>query len=35
MNSIDFEDCAHKMIKSGLGNGQEKEMVEMFIECCF
>ncbi len=35
MNSIDFEDCAHKMIKNGLGNGQEREVVEMFLECCY
>lgn len=35
MNSLDFEDCAHKMIKSGLGRGQETEMVEMFQECCY
>lgn len=21
MNSLDFQDCAHKMIKNGLGNG--------------
>ena len=35
MNSLDFEDCVHKMVKSGLGVNQEKEVVEMFIECCF
>lgn len=35
MNSIDFEDCAHKLIKNSVGDGQEQEVVEMFLECCF
>jgi pre-mRNA-splicing factor CWC22 len=33
MNSIDFEECAHKLIRLGIIERNEKEITNMFIEC--
>jgi pre-mRNA-splicing factor CWC22 len=34
MNSVDFEECAHKMLKANLGAGHEDEVANMILECC-
>ncbi len=34
MNSVDFEECAHKMLKNNLGAGHEDEVANMILECC-
>lgn len=34
MSSLDFQECAHKLIKSGLSEGKEMEVSSMIIECC-
>ena len=34
MSSIDFEECAHKLMKVNLPLGQEPELPSMIIECC-
>lgn len=34
MSSLDFQECAHKILKSGLCNGREMEVCSMIIECC-
>jgi pre-mRNA-splicing factor CWC22 len=34
MSSVDFEECAHKMMKMQLKPGQESEICMMIIECC-
>jgi pre-mRNA-splicing factor CWC22 len=34
MNSVDYEECAHKMLKINLGEGHEDEMCNMMLECC-
>lgn len=34
MSSLDFEECAHKILKSGLCRGREMEVCSMIIECC-
>jgi len=34
MSSLDFEDCAHKLVKIKLKPGQEEELSNMIIECC-
>lgn len=33
MSSLDYEECAHKMLKS-MEEGQEREIANMVIECC-
>lgn len=34
MSSVDFEECAHKLLKHGVGPGQEIELANMIIRCC-
>jgi len=34
MSSADFEECAHKLLKLNIREGQELEVVNMIIECC-
>src|SRR5690606_37677837 len=34
MSSVDFNECAHKMLKIKLNPGQEIELANMIIECC-
>jgi len=35
MSSLDYEECAHKIIsKMGLKEGQEQELCKMIIDCC-
>eukprot|EP01016_Furgasonia_blochmanni_P014684 TRINITY_DN1777_c0_g1_i11.p2 TRINITY_DN1777_c0_g1~~TRINITY_DN1777_c0_g1_i11.p2 ORF type:complete len:334 (-),score=95.56 TRINITY_DN1777_c0_g1_i11:1457-2458(-) len=34
MNSLDFEECAHKILKLNIGEGHEDEVSNMLIECC-
>eukprot|EP01117_Protostelium_nocturnum_P019870 TRINITY_DN8718_c0_g1_i3.p1 TRINITY_DN8718_c0_g1~~TRINITY_DN8718_c0_g1_i3.p1 ORF type:complete len:450 (+),score=125.35 TRINITY_DN8718_c0_g1_i3:480-1829(+) len=34
MSSMDFEECAHKLLKIKFPPGQEKELCNMLIECC-
>ncbi|CAG9463972.1 unnamed protein product [Pedinophyceae sp. YPF-701] len=34
MSSMDFEEAGHKLMKIGLKDGQEIELVTMIIECC-
>jgi pre-mRNA-splicing factor CWC22 len=34
MSSATFEECAHKLVKIDLKEGQEIEMCNMIIECC-
>ncbi|OUM69236.1 hypothetical protein PIROE2DRAFT_23806, partial [Piromyces sp. E2] len=34
MSSINFEECAHKLMKLDIKEGQENELCEMIIECC-
>ena len=34
MSSIDFEECAHKLLKLSLQPGQEAEVCRMVVECC-
>jgi len=34
MSSLDFEECAHKMLKLTIKPGQENELANMIIECC-
>nr|XP_006814574.1 PREDICTED: pre-mRNA-splicing factor CWC22 homolog [Saccoglossus kowalevskii] len=33
-SSLDFEECAHKLLKVELKPGQEKELCNMFLDCC-
>ncbi|GBP70957.1 Pre-mRNA-splicing factor CWC22 homolog [Eumeta japonica] len=33
-SSLDFEECAHKLMKMQLKPGQEKELCHMFLDCC-
>jgi pre-mRNA-splicing factor CWC22 len=33
-SSLDFEECAHKLMKMELKPGQEGELCHMFIDCC-
>nr|XP_018897205.1 PREDICTED: pre-mRNA-splicing factor CWC22 homolog [Bemisia tabaci] len=33
-SSLDFEECAHKLLKMELKPGQEIEMCNMFLDCC-
>jgi pre-mRNA-splicing factor CWC22 len=34
MSSVNFEECAHKLMKIDIGEGQELELCNMIIECC-
>ena len=34
MSSLNFEECAHKLLKLAIEPGQEIELVNMIIECC-
>ncbi|OMJ82911.1 hypothetical protein SteCoe_16309 [Stentor coeruleus] len=34
MSSVDFEECANKMLKLNIRPGQELEVANMLIECC-
>eukprot|EP01128_Nolandella_sp_AFSM9_P003838 TRINITY_DN1689_c1_g2_i4.p1 TRINITY_DN1689_c1_g2~~TRINITY_DN1689_c1_g2_i4.p1 ORF type:complete len:559 (+),score=138.78 TRINITY_DN1689_c1_g2_i4:94-1677(+) len=34
MSSLDFEECAHKLLKSGVSDEMQPELVKMIIECC-
>jgi pre-mRNA-splicing factor CWC22 len=34
MNSIDFEECAHKLLKMNIGQGHEGELCNMISDCC-
>lgn len=33
-SSLDFEECAHKLMKMQLKPGQEIELCNMFLDCC-
>lgn len=33
-SSLDFEECAHKLLKMQLKPGQEGELCHMFLDCC-
>jgi pre-mRNA-splicing factor CWC22 len=33
-SSLDFEECAHKLMKMQLKPGQEIELCHMFLDCC-
>lgn len=33
-SSLDFEECAHKLMKMELKPGQEIELCHMFLDCC-
>jgi len=34
MNSVNFEECMHKLLKMNIGDGYEEEVCNMLIECC-
>jgi pre-mRNA-splicing factor CWC22 len=34
MSSVDFEECAHKLLKMSIPKGAEVELCNMLIECC-
>ncbi|SPQ97391.1 unnamed protein product (mitochondrion) [Plasmodiophora brassicae] len=34
MSSLDFEECAHKLLKTPMGEGKEPVLCEMVLECC-
>jgi len=34
MNSLDFEECAHKLMRLNIPRGAEKELASMLVECC-
>lgn len=34
MNSVDFEECAHKLLKMGITESQLPEMCNMVVDCC-
>jgi pre-mRNA-splicing factor CWC22 len=34
ISSIEFQECAHKLLKLNIREGQEMELVNMIIECC-
>ena len=34
MNSVNFEECCHKLLKLSIRPGQEVELCNMVIECC-
>jgi len=33
MNSIDYQECMHKLLKMNIGEGCELEVCNMLIEC--
>ena len=33
-SSLDFEECAHKLMRMQLKPGQEMEMCHMILDCC-
>ena len=33
-SSLDYEECAHKLLKMQLKPGQEIELCHMFLDCC-
>uniref|UniRef100_A0A8D8V5F1 Pre-mRNA-splicing factor CWC22 homolog n=1 Tax=Cacopsylla melanoneura TaxID=428564 RepID=A0A8D8V5F1_9HEMI len=33
-SSLDFEECAHKLLRMQLKPGQESELCHMFLDCC-
>ncbi|XP_053692485.1 pre-mRNA-splicing factor CWC22 homolog [Sabethes cyaneus] len=33
-SSLDYEECAHKLMKMELKPGQEQELCHMFLDCC-
>lgn len=33
-SSLDFEECAHKLLKMQMKPGQEVELCHMFLDCC-
>lgn len=33
-SSLDYEECAHKLMKMELKPGQESELCHMFLDCC-
>ena len=34
MSSVDFEECAHKLMKLSIPRGAESELCSMLVECC-
>ncbi len=34
MNSVDYEECIHKLMKMNISEGHEQEICNMLIECC-
>ena len=34
MNSVSFEECAHKLMKLNIGRGHEEELSKMIVDCC-
>ncbi|KAG2393119.1 hypothetical protein C9374_009696 [Naegleria lovaniensis] len=34
MSSLTFDDCAHKLLKSGLAKDHDMEVCSMIVECC-
>lgn len=34
MNSVNFEECAHKLMKHNIGGGHEGELSRMIVDCC-
>ncbi len=35
MNSLDFEECAHKLLKMNIGQGHEAEVVQFFLKISY
>ncbi len=33
-STLNFEECAHKLLKTNIAKGYENELVDMIIECC-
>lgn len=33
-SSLDFEECAHKLLRMKMKPGQEVELCHMFLDCC-
>jgi pre-mRNA-splicing factor CWC22 len=34
MNSVDFEECAHKLMRLHIGRGHEEVLSKMIVDCC-
>ena len=34
MNSVDFEECCHKLLKLSIRDSQLSEMCNMVVDCC-